>query len=146
MSDALNGKPPTSFWVIAAVLLFWNLVGLMFYYMQVTMTPEVMAANFNEAQQEWMNSEPVWATAAYATAVTAGVIGALLLLLRKALAMPFFILSFIAVLVQDFNAFILSDWQSVWGNSALYLPSIVIVICIFEIWYSRSSKAKGWLF
>ncbi len=145
MSEALNSKPPMSFWVIAAILLMWNLIGLMFYYMQVTMTPEVMAENFNEAQQAWMNNEPVWATAAYATAVTAGVIGAGLMLLRKALALPLFILSFIAVLVQDFNAFILSDWNGVWGTSALYLPSVVIIICIFEIWYARSAKAKGWL-
>ncbi|MCP4300385.1 MAG: hypothetical protein GY783_07360 [Gammaproteobacteria bacterium] len=145
MSEALNSKPPMSFWVIAAILLMWNLIGLMFYYMQVTMTPEVMAENFNEAQQAWMNNEPVWATAAYATAVTAGVIGAGLMLLRKALALPLFILSFIAVLVQDFNAFILSDWNGVWGTSALYLPSVVIIICIFEIWYTRSAKAKGWL-
>lgn len=143
MTDVLNGKPPTSFWVIGIVFLLWNLLGLFGYYTQVTMTPEVMAANFTEAQQAWMQSEPTWATSAYATAVTAGVIGAGLLLMRKALAMPLFVLSFIAVLVQDFNAFILSDWHGVWGNSALYLPSIVIVMCIFEIWYSISSKAKG---
>ena len=145
MSDELNNKPPMSFWVIAATLLLWNLIGLMFYYMQVTMAPEVMAENFNEAQQAWMNNEPTWATAAYATAVTAGVIGAGLLLMRKALALPLFVLSFVAVLVQDFNAFILSDWRGVWGPSALYLPTVVIIICIFEIWYSRSAKAKNWL-
>jgi hypothetical protein len=53
--------------------------------------------------------------------------------------------SFIGVLIQDFDAFVLSDAISVWGSSALPLPIIVIVICIFEIWYSRSAKAKGWL-
>ncbi|MBU2676395.1 MAG: hypothetical protein KJP16_04875 [Gammaproteobacteria bacterium] len=145
MSDAINNKPPMSYWVIAAILLAWNLIGMMFYYMQVTMTPEVMAENFNEAQQAWMINEPIWATAAYGTAVTAGVVAAGLMLMRKALAVTFFILSFVAVLVQDFNAFILSDWQGVWGNSALYLPTVVIVICVFEIWYTRSAKAKGWL-
>jgi len=145
MSNEANNKPSTSFWVLAVVFLLWNLIGLMFYYMQVTMTPEVMAENFNEAQQAWMNNEPTWATAAYATAVTAGVIAAGLMLIRKALALPFFILSFVAVLVQDFNAFILSDWRGVWGSSALYLPSVVIVVGIVEIWYSRSAKAKGWL-
>jgi hypothetical protein len=145
MTDAINGKPPTSFWIIGAVFLFWNLLGLFFYYTQVTMTPEMMAANFNEAQQAWMTNEPAWATSAYAIAVTAGVIAAALMLLRKALALPVFILSFVAVIVQDFNAFILSDWQAVWGNSAVYLPTVVFIICIFEIWYTRSSKAKGWL-
>ena len=145
MSDALNGKLPTSFWVIGVIFLLWNLLGLFGYYTQVTMTPEMMAANFTEAQQAWMNNEPVWATAAYATAVTVGVIAAALLLMRRSLAIPAFVLSFVAVLVQDFNAFILSDWRAVWGNSALFLPSVVFVMCIFEIWYSRSAKTKSWL-
>ena len=43
MIDVLNGKPPTSFWVIGVVFLLWNLLGLFGYYTQVTMTPEVMA-------------------------------------------------------------------------------------------------------
>lgn len=145
MTDVLNDKPSTAFWVLGVVFLLWNLLGLFGYYTQVTMTPEVMAANFSEAQQAWMTGEPVWATAAYATAVTAGVIAAALMLLRKALAFPIFIVSFVAVIVQDFNAFVLSDWKAVWGNSALYLPSVVIVIGIVEIWYTRAAKAKGWL-
>ena len=140
-----NNQPAASYWIIAVVLLLWNLIGLMFYYMQVTMTPDVMAQNFNEAQQAWLMNEPAWATAAYATAVTAGVIGAILLLLRKAWALPLFIVSFVAVLIQDFEAFVLSDVVSVWGTSAFTLPAVVIVICIFEIWYSNSAKAKGWL-
>jgi hypothetical protein len=138
MSDELNSKPPVSYYVIAGVFLVWNLIGLMFYYMQVTMTPEVMVANFTPDQIDFMNSEPAWATAAYATAVNAGVIGAILLLLRKSLARPLFMLSFVAVLLQDLNAFILTDAIAVWGTSGLYLPALVIVICITEIWYSSS--------
>jgi hypothetical protein len=145
MSDALNGKPPTLFWVIAVVLLLWNFTGLMFYYGQVTMTLETLAANFSAAEREFMAQIPVWATAAYATAVTAGVIGAVLLLLRKALALPFFVLSFVGVLIQDFDAFVLSDVVGVWGTSAFTLPVVVIVICVFEIWYTRLTKAKAWL-
>ena len=145
MSDALNGKPPTLFWVIAVVLLLWNFTGLMFYYGQVTMTPETLAANFSAVEREFMAQTPVWATAAYATAVTAGVIGAVLLLLRKAWALPVFVLSFVGVLIQDFDAFVLSDAIGVLGSSALPLPVIVIVICVFEIWYTRSAKAKAWL-
>lgn len=145
MTDVANDKPSTLFWVLGVVFLFWNLLGLFGYYTQVTMTPEMMAENFTEAQQAWMTNEPVWATAAYATAVTAGVIAAALMLLKKALAFPLFILSFVAVIVQDFNAFVLSDWKSVWGNSALFLPSVVIIVCIIEIGYTRFSKVKGWL-
>lgn len=138
MSDELNSKPPTSYYIIAGAFLVWNLIGLMFYYMQVTMTPEVMAANFTPEQVAFMSNEPSWATAAYAIAVNAGVVGALLLLCRKSLARPLFIVSFIAVLLQDLNAFVLTDAIEVWGTSGLYLPAVVIVICVTEIWYSSS--------
>ncbi len=138
MSDNSNGKPPVAFWVISGVFLTWNLIGLMFYYMQVTMTPEFMAENFSDVQVAFMMSTPAWATAGYATAVNAGVIAALLLLMRKRWAKAFFIASFAGVLVQDFDAFVLSGAIEVWGTSALYLPTVVIVICVAEIWYSHS--------
>ena len=138
MSEKLNGKPPTSYYMVAGAFLVWNLIGLTFYYLQVTMTPEAMAASLTPEQVAFMNNEPTWATAAYATAVNAGVIGALLLLCRKSLARPLFILSFIAVLLQDLNAFVLNDAIEVWGTSGLYLPAVVIVICVTEIWYSSS--------
>jgi len=145
MSDAPNGKPPTSYWIIAGIFLLWNFIGLMIYYNQVTMAPDVIADNFSPAQQAFLENMPLWATSAYAIAVTAGVIASLLLLVRNALALPIFVLSFAGVLVQDLNSFILSDGLGVWGASALYLPTLVIVICVVEIWYSRSVKAKGWL-
>ncbi len=138
MSENLNGKPATSYYIVAGAFLVWNLIGLTFYYLQVTMTPEAMAASLTPEQVAFMSNEPTWATAAYAIAVNAGVIGALLLLFRKSLARPFFILSFIAVLLQDLNAFVLTDAIAVWGTSGLYLPVVVIVICVTEIWYSSS--------
>ncbi len=138
MSDDANGQPPASFWIISGVFLVWNAIGLTFYYGQVTMTAEFMAANFTEAQIALMESTPVWATAAYATAVNAGVIASLLLLLRKSWAKPMFIVSLVGVLFQDFDAFVLSDVIGAWGTSALYLPIVVLIICGTEIWYSRS--------
>ncbi len=138
MPDNSNGKPPLAFWIIAGVFLTWNSIGLMFYYIQVTMTPEFMAENFSEAQVAFMMSTPAWATAGYATAVNAGVIAALLLLMRKRWAKAFFIASLAGVLVQDFDAFVLSGVIEVWGTSALYLPIVVILICVAEIWYSHS--------
>lgn len=145
MSEIPNSELPTSFWIIGGVFLLWNFFGLMIYYDQVTMSPDVLADNFNAAQQAFIENMPLWATSAYAIAVTAGVIASLLLLVRNALAMPIFIVSFAGVLVQDAHSFILSDGLAVWGSSALYLPTLVVVLCIVEIWYSHRCKAQGWL-
>ncbi len=145
MSEIPNKELPTSFWIIGGVFLLWNFLGLMIYYDQVTMSPEVLADTFNAAQHAFLEDMPLWATSAYAIAVTAGVIASLLLLVRNALALPIFIVSLAGVVVQDLNSFVLSDGLAVWGSSAVYLPTLVLVICVVEIWYSRSAKAKGWI-
>jgi len=137
MSDELNGKPPTSYNIIAGVFLVWNLIGLMFYYQQMTLTPEMMASMGAEIAA-FMDATPVWANAGYAIAVNAGVLASIALLLRKSWAFPLFALSFVGVLVQDFDAFVLRDVVAVWGSSAYYVPSAVIVIGLIELWYSRS--------
>jgi hypothetical protein len=145
MPEIPNNELPTSFWIIGGVFLLWNFLGLMIYYDQVTMSPEVLADTFNAAQQAFLEDMPLWATSAYAIAVTAGVIASLLLLVRNALALPAFIVSLAGVIVQDLNSFVMSDGLAVWGSSALYLPTLVLVLCVVEIWYSRSAKAKGWI-
>jgi len=137
MSDELNGKPPTSYNIIAGVFLVWNLIGLMFYYQQMTLTPEMLASMGAEIAA-FMEATPVWANAGYAIAVNAGVLASIALLLRKSWAFPLFALSFVGVLVQDFDAFVLRDVVAVWGSSSYYVPSAVIVIGLIELWYSRS--------
>jgi hypothetical protein len=146
MSDQINNKPTTAYWIISGVLLVWNLIGLMFYYQQSTLTPEIMAnAGLTPQQITHITNTPAWAHAGYAFAVNAGVLGAILLLLRKAWAIPLFVLSLVGALVQDLDAMVLRDGIAAWGNAGLILPAIVIVICLYEIWYARSAKARGWL-
>jgi hypothetical protein len=146
MSDQINNKPTTAYWIISGVLLVWNLIGLTFYFQQSTLTPEVMAnAGLTPEQIAHITNTPAWAHSGYAIAVNAGVLGAVLLLLRKAWAVPLFVLSLIGALVQDLDAMVLRDGIAAWGTTALILPAIVILVCLYEIWYARSSKARGWL-
>ncbi|MDH4054882.1 MAG: hypothetical protein OEW73_01120 [Gammaproteobacteria bacterium] len=137
MSDQLNGRPPASYYIIAGVFLVWNIIGLLFYYQQMTLTPEAIASMGPEIAA-FMEATPVWANAGYAIAVNAGVVASILLLLRNSWALYLYVLSFLGVLIQDLDAFVLRDVAGVFGNFAYYLPSIVIIICIAEIWYTRS--------
>jgi hypothetical protein len=146
MTEESKSNPRTAFWIIAASMLVWNLIGLMFYYQQSTLTPEIMAdAGLTAQQIAHITNTPAWGHSGYAIAVNAGVLGAIFLLLRKVWAVPFFVLSLVGALVQDLDAFVLRDAIEAWGPSAIYLPLTVIVICCVEIWYARSAKAKGLL-
>ena len=64
MSDELNGRPTTNFWIIGGAALVWNLIGILFYVSEVTATPDAMAEGFSQAQIDFLTGKPVWATAA----------------------------------------------------------------------------------
>ena len=145
MSDVLNGRPTTNFWIIGGAALVWNLIGLLFYISEVTATPEAMAESFSQAQIDFLVGNPVWVTAAFAIAVNAGAIGSLFLLLRKAWAVPMFALSLAGVLVQNTHAFGLANGLEVWGTNGLILPAVVIVIAVALLLYSQSTRKRGWI-
>ncbi len=145
MSDDFNGTTPMTHWLVAGAGLIWNLFGFMIYLMTVRATPEQMAQQYNAAEIAFMDAVPVWATSANATAVTAGVLACVLLLLRKSLALPLFLLSLAALLVQDLYSFVLEDVVSVFGMVPLYIQGTVLVIAIALIFYTRSAKNRGLL-
>lgn len=146
MSEEIKTKPTMAYWIIAATLLAWNLLGLYMYYGQSIATAATFAnAGYSAEQVAFVMAEPVWAHAAYAIAVNAGVLGAILLLLRKIWAIPLFVLSLIGALLQDLDAYILRGALEYFDAVWLSIPIVVLVICVFEVWYSLRAKGKGWL-
>ena len=77
--------------------------------------------------------------------MNAGVFGSALLLFRKSWAVPFFMLSLLAVAIQYVDMFVLRDLYGLAGVSSLIIPSMVFVIAVALFLYSRVAKSKGWL-
>ena len=147
MSDEfIDDRPSLTFWIISGAALIWNLLGLYMYVSTRTAAPETYAAQgYTPEQIAFMNATPEWALSAFAISVTAGVLASIFLLLRKAWALPTFILSFVAVVALNINNFVLMDTVEVLGMVPVYVQSTVIVIGLLLIFYARSAKAKGWL-
>ncbi len=132
-----------SFWIIGAVALIWNLMGIMNLFMQ--MNADALAT-MPEAQRAIIEGRPAWATGAFAIAVFGGALGSLLLLLRKSAAFYLFIASLLGMLVHmipylgmagstiDFGPFEISMY--------ILMP---LVVAAFLIWYSKHAKSKGWI-
>ncbi len=136
---------PMSHWLIGGAALIWNVFGLMVYVSTVSATPEELAAIYGEAEIRFIDSVPVWATSANAIAVTAGVLACLLLLLRRSLALPVFVVSFVALIVQNVHSFVLNDVTAVFGMVPAYIQLTVIVIAIALIFYTWRLGKKGML-
>ena len=143
MSEASKYKAPIWFMVVAGILLVWNILGVAAYIMQVTMSPEVLAA-LPDAQRELYENTPEWAIAAFAIAVNGGALGCLLLLLKRNLAGIFLQLSLAGVLVQMVHSFFISKNFEVFGPGAIVMPIMVIVIAIYLVILAAKAKANRW--
>jgi hypothetical protein len=143
MSAASEKKTPKWFMIVVVVLLLWNLLGVMAYIMQVTMSPEVLAT-LPDAQRQIYESTPAWATAAFAIAVNCGALGCVLLLLKRNLAGLFLQLSLAGVLVQMYHAFFMSNSFEVIGPGGLVVPVMVVVIAIFLVVLAARARANNW--
>jgi hypothetical protein len=143
MSEVTQRKAPTWFTIVSAVLLVWNLLGVMAYIAQVTMTPEALAA-LPDGQRELYENVPSWATAAFAVAVNGGALGCLLLLLKKNLAGLFLQLSLLGVMVQMYHSFFMTESFEVFGPGGMVMPVMVIVIAIYLVMFAAKAKAQKW--
>ncbi len=138
-------RPDTAFWVVGVVSLIWYLIGLFFFYSTVTATPEQLAGMMTPEQVDIVTATPAWATAANAIAVLAGVLASILFLMRKKLAVPLFVISLAAAIVQDVYVFFMSDSLDAFGTQPVIIQGLVLVIGAFMIWYSRNKRAQGLL-
>ena len=139
MTENLSIKPPITFWVISAIALIWNALGVMAYLGRAFATDEMIAALPAEQQAEFLREYPAWYTSAFAIAVFAGVLGCLALLIRKKWAYGLLLLSALGVIVQHTYLFFNVEMPS------LLMPIMVIVVSIFLIWYAKNAIDKGWI-
>ena len=133
---------PRYFIVIAIVLLLWNLMGLAAFAMQYTADLTELAKSDPVTAQAFA-AMPAWVWIAYAIAVGAGTLGAVLLLMKKAAAASLFLLSLIAVVVQFGYTFLGTDLLALKGPSVIAFPAFIVVMAIIQLLYARNLVGKG---
>lgn len=97
----INNKPGTGYWIIAVIVVLWNIMGVMAYLGQHLLMTDELKATLPTEQIELINSSPGWLNIVFAIGVFSGLLGAILLIVRKKLAIPMFALSLVMVLVQN---------------------------------------------
>ena len=135
---------PKKFWVITSIMLAWNILGIVAFLVDFTMSAEALA-KMPDAQRALYEDVPAWATVAYAVAVVCGTFGCIALLMKKATAIPLFIVSFVAVVLQFGYAFLGADLIQVMGASSIAMPAAITVVAIFLIWFSFSARRHNWI-
>ena len=88
---------------------------------------------------------PVWMWAAFATAVWIGLAGAVMLLLRKRVAVPLLGVSLLAVLVQFSAYFVAPRLRELVSSDMLLVPIVIVAVTWTIFWFSYHSRKRGWL-
>lgn len=116
-------------------------MGVIAYLDQAFMTPEKLDLMPIDDQNYYLNL-PAWVTGAFALAVFCGTFGCIALLLRKKIAVPILIISFIAVLVQLNYNLLIQNYKAITGE-LLIMPILVIIVAAFLVFYSNRLKNRG---
>ena len=136
-------KTPWHLWVVGIVSLLWNLVGAMDFVMTESRNSSYLK-EFTSEQLDFFFGFPVWVVAAWGIAVWGGVVGSLLMLFRKALAVCFFLASLICMILTTIHNYVLSNGLKVMGGvGPLIFSAVIFLICVLLWLYARSMRRRG---
>lgn len=140
---APNTRAPLHLWAIGGIALLWNSMGALDYFMTQTRNAAYMT-RFTQEQLDFFYNFPAWAVSAWAIGVWGGVLGALLLLLRKRLAVWVFLASLVGVVVTDLQNYVLADGMRIMGGGmARGFVALIFVLALVQLLYARAMSARG---
>lgn len=134
--------------VIGILALLWNIMGLFQFIMTAFMQDimiETYSENYTAQQIELFLNTPTWYYVVFGICTTTGVAASVALLLRKKIAVPFFLVSLVSVLVVQGFWLLGTEAIDLLGTEAIVMPMIVITTSIFLFFYSKGAKQNNWL-
>ena len=140
----MRSDRPWWFLAVAVLALLWNVVGLLMFWQQVTLTPELVAA-LPPAQQQIRAAMPAVVDVFFGVAVGAGLLGALGLLMARRWAVPLLLLSLLAVVAQMGTAYAAAPVWALTGARAAVFPLLLVLVCLALWLFARRAAARGWL-
>ena len=133
---------PWHLWVIGIVALVWSAMGAMDYVMTQTKN-EAYMSGFTPEQLSFFYGIPAWAVATWAIAVWGGVLGALLLLIRRHHAVWVFLASLIAMVITTFQNYVLSNGMEIMGDPfSLGFTATIFLFALAFFLYARAMRKR----
>ena len=133
--------PSINFFIIGALALVWNSIGVVAYLSKAFMGEETLSA-LSKAEQYYFSNMPIWVTAVFATAVFSGVFGSIAMLFKKKIANLLYLFSMISLLAHQVYNFFIQDYISVSGVG-LIVPISTTAIGFFLLYYSYKMSKQG---
>lgn len=137
-------KTPWHIWVVGFLSLIWNAIGA-FDYIMTMLRVENYMSQFTEEQLAYFTSFPGWLNALWALALWGGLMGSILLLFRKKLALPVFWIGLIAMIVTTIHNYVLADVKlyEITETGATIFSAVIFLVAVLLVFYSKKQVANG---
>ena len=136
--SAAPAKTPWHLWLVGVIAVLFNAVGVFDFVMSMARGADYMAsAGMTRDQVAHYQGMPVWMTIVWAVGVFSAFLASFLLLLRRKLALPVFVVSLAAFLISLLYTYVLTDGGAVMGQQMAITSAIITGLLIFFSWYSR---------
>lgn len=137
-------SPPSWFKVIVILAILWNLMGIINFYFQITITPDQIS-KLSEAEESLINSTPFWTYIAFTMGVFGGTIGSIGLLMQKAWSRWLLLLSLIGVFVQMNYWLFFTNAVEVYGTNTYIMPTVVLLVAYLLFSLCNRGIKKGYI-
>ena len=144
METISTNKPPIWFWVVSVIALIWNALGVNAYLQQAYNTT-AHRTMYTPEQLMVLDKTPAWATAAFAIAVFAGLLGCIGLLLRKKWAKMVFLASLLGIIIQLIHSIFLAKMYQLLSLPQNIMSFSIPVVAFLLYYIAKKSEARGWL-
>lgn len=135
-------RTPWHLWVIGILGTLWNAVGAFDYFMTQTKN-EAYLARFTEEQLDYFYSFPSWSIAFWALAVWGGVLGTLLLLFKRKLAVPVLLVSLVSMVVTAIYNYGFNNGMEMMGGGGAVFTVFIFLIALGLWIYARVMATRG---
>jgi hypothetical protein len=132
------------FRITTGVLLLWGLVGCFIGLQQVRQAAEAtgFATSYDRALYAGL---PGWYDPVFAVAVLGGLIGSVLLFMRRARARSFLVVSLMAIIFQFGWLFTTTDIVArKGGGGAMSVCVLIVAIAGFALWLVGHARVNRW--
>ena len=143
MTDSLL-KTPWHLWLIGVIAVLFNAIGVFDFVMSMAQGAEYQAsAGMTPEQIAHYQDMPSWMIPVWAVGVFGAFLASILLLLRRKLAFPVFVISLVAFFISLAYTYILTNGGAVMGQDMAIASTVIAALLLFFIWYSRRMSKRG---
>ena len=148
MATAAQSRTPMHLWIIGGIAALWGAFGGYDYIMTRMRDTEYLAGMMPgvdpNAFLDWIDVFPIWADFGWGLGVWAGLVGAVLLLIRNRYAVWALGLSFVgAVLGLGYQIIAAPPLEGAEGPMFTVMPYIIILIAVGLFGYARAMEKRG---